>query len=110
MTIKGDDLKSPYTVDNRPRLRDWDLPYSENWGVPTDEERGIWCPEGIKIAELNIDNASFTMIEPWDPEHAAWCTPERFDEELRRATEEAEEAQQSMYDEWSRDQQDGWRA
>ena len=65
--------------------------YFENPGMPRGEERGTYCPEGVKIAEFpegEPENAK--VIEPWQCEKP-WCTRELF--EQARAQMEAELAE-----------------
>lgn len=53
--------------------------YFENPGVPTAEERGTYCPEGVKIASFPDGRPEEAeVIEPWQCEKP-WCTREAFE-------------------------------
>lgn len=54
-----------------------DLPYFENPGVPTPEERGTYCPHGVLIAGPVSPNV-FWVIDPW-PCTQPGCTREKFE-------------------------------
>lgn len=65
--------------------------YFENPGMPRDEERGVYCPDGEKIAEFPVGRPQdMQVIEPW-PCEKSWCTREEF--EQARAEMEAELAE-----------------
>lgn len=69
-------------------------PYSENPGVPTDEERGTYCPHGVKIVEHvgDIqDESAFRVVDPW-PCVRVGCTPERFEQEMVAAVQDGGES------------------
>lgn len=60
--------------------------YFENPGMPRGEERGTYCPEGVKIAEFPAGRPEEAeVIEPWQCEKP-WCTQEGFE----RARDEME--------------------
>lgn len=49
-------------------------PYFENPGVPSDEERGVYCPDGVKVAEFPLWQPELaTVIQPWQCSKP-WCT------------------------------------
>ncbi|THA72520.1 hypothetical protein E6R60_26695 [Streptomyces sp. A0642] len=50
--------------------------YFENPGVPTDAERGTYCPDGVMIMGP-VSPSVFMVVDPW-PCTAPGCTPERF--------------------------------
>lgn len=65
--------------------------YFENPGMPREEERGTYCPEGVKIAEFPAGRPSEArVIEPWQCDKP-WCTREQF--EQARAEMEADLAE-----------------
>jgi hypothetical protein len=65
--------------------------YFENPGMPTEAERGTYCPDGEKIAEFPAGQPQdMQAIEPW-PCGEPWCTQERF--EQARSEMEAELAE-----------------
>lgn len=77
-------------------MRDWLRPYSENPGMPTEEERGIYCPEGIKIAQWDEELNEPVVTEPWDSDHATWCTVDRFLREMDLFALDAAEAEAAL--------------
>lgn len=70
-------------------LRSWPrMPYFENPGVPTAEERGVYCPHGEKVAEFSEgEPEKAKVVEPW-PCNRLGCTKEVF--EAARAEMEAD--------------------
>lgn len=62
--------------------------YFENPGMPRDEERGTYCPDGVKVAEFSEGEPEKAQaIEPWPCERPG-CTRELF--ERARAEMEAD--------------------
>lgn len=52
--------------------------YFENPGTPTEEERGTYCPDGVKIAEFPPGQPELaTVIQPWQCSKP-WCTENLF--------------------------------
>lgn len=68
-----------------------DLPYFENPGVPTPEERGTYCPHGVLIAGLVSPNV-FWVIDPW-PCAQPGCTREKFERVQAEVAAELAEAE-----------------
>jgi hypothetical protein len=65
--------------------------YFENPGMPTEVERGTYCPDGEKIAEFPVGQPQeMQVIEPWSC-NRPWCTREKF--EQARAEMEADLAE-----------------
>jgi hypothetical protein len=58
-------------------------PYSENPGIPTEAERGVYCEHGEKIVEMwhsdHLGGMAYAIVEPW-PCDRAGCTRERFEQ------------------------------
>jgi hypothetical protein len=68
-------------------------PYSENPGIPTAEELGVYCPHGVKIVEpvsAIQDETVFEIVDPW-PCTRVGCTPERFEQEMIAAAQDGGE-------------------
>lgn len=54
--------------------------YFENPGMPTEEERGTYCPDGEEIAEFPAGRPQdMQVIEPW-PCEKPWCIREKFEQ------------------------------
>jgi hypothetical protein len=69
------------------KLPGYPAPYSENPGVPTDEEWGVYCPHGRKIVEAlpsPTGDRTGAVVDPW-PCARVGCTPEAFEQELINA-------------------------
>lgn len=66
--------------------------YFENPGMPTDKERGTYCPEGVKIAEFPAGQPEKAeIIEPWQCSKP-WCTRAQFEQALGEMEAELAEA------------------
>lgn len=71
--------------------------YFENPGMPTDEERGVYCPHGEKVMEFDsqwglIYGYGRRVVEPW-PCDRPGCTRQRFEQELADMERELAEAE-----------------
>jgi hypothetical protein len=71
--------------------------YFENPGVPTDEERGTYCPEGVKVAEFPPGRPEeMQVIEPWQCEKP-WCTREQFEQARAEMEADLKEAERHAW-------------
>lgn len=54
--------------------------YFENPGMPRDDERGVYCPDGVKIAEFPPGRPEeATVIQPWQCSKG-WCTESAYEQ------------------------------
>lgn len=71
--------------------------YFDNPGMPTDAERGTYCPHGEKIVDVERgsnagDSLTAVPVEPW-PCNRSGCTREKFEEILAEMEVELAEAE-----------------